>query len=325
MTHNLNINGTLTRANHGESLIDAALGGGILIPHDCSTGQCETCRVNVVDGQLDSNGSAYGNTVLACQSRILSDATITFEEVPELQSTSATVIAIRELGGHVVEMRLRTRDVLRYRPGQYGRLALRGFPAREYSFSSLMEDNTAPDEIVFQIRRLKDGAVSSELGHAILPGHKAKITAPFGNAFLREQDKGPLVLTCSGTGFAPVWSLAKAALTARQKREMSLTIGVRSPSDIYMLPAIRYLTDHGINNIEIAAKTGARGIIRNGTPDRFLPILGSKSCVHVAGNPHLVDRVRELAEQSNAKCYADPFTPSRGRLRLRDKLLPMFA
>src|SRR5260370_12250291 len=55
-------------ANVGESLIDAALGGSILIPHDCRSGQCESCRVTIVSGSVDDRGTAYGRTVLACQS-----------------------------------------------------------------------------------------------------------------------------------------------------------------------------------------------------------------------------------------------------------------
>ena len=37
----------------GETLIDAALGGWMIIPHDCRSGQCESCRVTVVSGSVD--------------------------------------------------------------------------------------------------------------------------------------------------------------------------------------------------------------------------------------------------------------------------------
>ena len=37
------LNGKLLAARAGENLIDAALGGLILIPHDCRSGQCQSC------------------------------------------------------------------------------------------------------------------------------------------------------------------------------------------------------------------------------------------------------------------------------------------
>ena len=41
-------NGRRVEATLGESLIDAALGGSLLIPHDCRSGQCQSCRVTVL-------------------------------------------------------------------------------------------------------------------------------------------------------------------------------------------------------------------------------------------------------------------------------------
>lgn len=41
-TCNLIVNGHAIKANVGETLVDAALGGWTVIPHDCCSGQCET-------------------------------------------------------------------------------------------------------------------------------------------------------------------------------------------------------------------------------------------------------------------------------------------
>ena len=60
-TCNLLINGHSVKANIGESLIDAGLGGWVAIPHDCCSGQCESCRVTVVSGSVDDNGTVYAN------------------------------------------------------------------------------------------------------------------------------------------------------------------------------------------------------------------------------------------------------------------------
>ena len=72
----LKINGQSVERPRGETLIDAALGAWKIIPHDCRSGQCESCRVTVVSGSLDDRGTALGRTVLACQARLTGDAEI---------------------------------------------------------------------------------------------------------------------------------------------------------------------------------------------------------------------------------------------------------
>ena len=48
------VNGKPISVARGDVLLDAVMGAGIAIPHDCSTGQCETCRVRVYDGEIDA-------------------------------------------------------------------------------------------------------------------------------------------------------------------------------------------------------------------------------------------------------------------------------
>ena len=98
------INGQSVSANAGETLVDAALGGWIVIPHDCRSGQCETCRVTVVSGDVDPQGTADGRTVLACQATVAGDAEIRFEVMPETQKSTGIVAEISLLSPEVVEV-----------------------------------------------------------------------------------------------------------------------------------------------------------------------------------------------------------------------------
>ncbi len=316
MRHTLNINGTVIPADSGDTLVDTALSARILIPHDCATGQCETCRVRVPWGQIDDGGTAYGDTVLACQARVIGDAAITFEQTPPVTTTTGNVETIIELSRDVVELTVRTKEPLAYRPGQYGKLALEGFPPREYSYSDPILSDRSPDQAVFQIRRLQNGKVSSSIGASIAIGHSARITGPFGNAFLRHQETGPIVLASSGTGFAPIWSLARAVKKAQPDRSVKIVTGVREPQDLYMKQAFRWLQEHGTSDIRVVAKHGAGDFILPGTADQHLPDLTPQTTIHVAGNPDLIDKTKSAALAAQAMCHADPFTPSNGRLGL---------
>src|SRR5580700_1640609 len=103
MRCHLAFNGKAVEANIGETLIDAALGGSILIPHDCRSGQCQSCRVTVVSGSVDDRGTADGQTVLACQATVSGDAGIEYEELPLPVKRSGALAEITALSPDIVE------------------------------------------------------------------------------------------------------------------------------------------------------------------------------------------------------------------------------
>src|SRR5882762_6293461 len=97
------INGKTVKADGGETLIDAGLSGWVAIPHDCCSGQCETCRVSVVSGRVDDRGTAEKGTVLACQAKVIGNAEITFEDVPGVGKPSGVVTGIAPVADELVE------------------------------------------------------------------------------------------------------------------------------------------------------------------------------------------------------------------------------
>src|SRR5882672_4768087 len=96
-TFDLVINGKTVKANYGETLVDAGLNGWIAIPHDCCSGQCETCRVSVVSGKAHARRTAEKGTVLACQAKVIGNAAIVFDHVPVIAKRSGLVTGISVL------------------------------------------------------------------------------------------------------------------------------------------------------------------------------------------------------------------------------------
>jgi NAD(P)H-flavin reductase/ferredoxin len=319
MRCHLSINGQSIESPPGVTLVDAALGAWKIIPHDCRSGQCETCRVTVVSGSVDDEGTAVGRTVLACQSRVSGDAEIRFDELPPPEKRAGKVSEMRLLTDDIVEVVVRTEPALHYLPGQYVRLKFSGFPAREYSPTVRLNGNTSAGEMVFHIRILPDGVVSSALGGAIAPGHRVHVQGPFGSAFLRDGD-GPLVLVSGGTGWAPIWAIAHAARRTQPHRQTFVIAGSRDPAGSYMQPALHWLVDNGVQDVIGTVEFGAREQLRLGRPTHYLPLLGMEDTVYVAGPAGLVDTVKRKAQDGAAQCYADPFLPSEHSMSLADRL-----
>ena len=314
----LTINGQSFESPPGQTLIDAALGAWKIIPHDCRSGQCETCRVTVVSGSVDDRGTTLGRTVLACQARVSGDAEILFDELPIPEKRSGVVSGLRLLSPEIVEVIVRTEPALGYLPGQYVRLKFSGYPAREYSPTLRLDGTTNQGDLAFHIRLLPDGVVSSALGSAIRVGHRVHVQGPFGRAFLREGE-GPLVLVSGGTGWAPIWAIAHAARQTQRSRSIFVIAGSRDVENSYMKPALNWLADDGVSAVIGTAEFGAKSPLRLGRPTHYLPLLGMEDTVYVAGPSGLVDAVKRKAQDSAAQCYADPFLPSEQTISFTDR------
>jgi NAD(P)H-flavin reductase/ferredoxin len=321
-TCNLIINGRSVDARIGETLVDAGLGGWIAIPHDCSSGQCETCRVEVVAGRIDDQGTRDGRTVLACQATCLGDAEIRFEEIPATAKEGGSVTDISMLASDVVEVVVTLNRPIRYRPGQYLSVKFSGFPARDFS-PALREDGSArEDELVFHIRRYPGGLVSTQLGATIRIGHRMQVRGPFGYAYLRE-GVGPIVLVSGGTGWAPIWSVARAARREQPHRELVVIAGARDLDGLYMRRSLDWLIDDGVRDVIAVVESEYGGAILPGRPTHYLPSLGLEDTVYVAGPPALVDAVKRKARAAAARCYADPFLPGEQKPSLIDRIMQM--
>ena len=316
---NLTINGKRVGAKPGETLIDAALGGWMVIPHDCRSGQCESCRVTVVSGDVDDQGTAVGRTVLACQARVRSDAEIRFDELPAPVKRAGVLSQLNLLAPEILEVVIALDKPLDIRPGQYVRVKFAGYPAREYSPTSRLLGPAHSGEVVLHIRILPDGLVSSQLGTAIKVGHRLHLQGPFGTAFLR-QDDGPLVLVSGGAGWAPIWSLARAARETQRHRHLVVIAGSRTPENLYMRPALEWLIDDGVRDVFAIVESGAVHPVLSGRPHHYLPLLGMEDTVYVAGPAGLVDRVRTRAQWAAGQFFADPFLPSGDKPSIGDYL-----
>lgn len=306
----VSVNGEDFSACRGELLLDAALMQGVDIPHDCRSGHCGTCRARVLEGRVyggESDGDEPG-VVRACQARIIGDVTLETDAMPDILSTAARVSALSRLAHDVVEVAIEPARPVLYLPGQYFQVRFRGFPARCFS-PTVALDGADDQSIRLHIRRVPKGRVSSVIGSAIRPGHRLKLDGPFGSAYLRSDLPNRLVLVAGGTGFAPIWSIATAAIDEDPDREMVVVAGTRSLDDLYMVPALCRLAHYP--NVRVIPVTdmpqNVTNVVRTGRPTDHVPTLFEHDTVYACGAPPMVEAVAQMAAAAGARCFSDAF------------------
>jgi len=304
----LEINGNAISARRGDLLLDAALLNGIEIPYDCRSGLCGTCRVRVLDGRV-FGGKADAETVYACQSRIVSDLRVDVEDVPEAVTLPGVVADLTPLAPDTCEVCIELSESPEYIPGQYYSVQFRGFPARYFSPTAPLDWPYDETLMRFHVTRVPNGRVSSELGKRIRAGHRVRLEGPFGSAYLRPCHSRRLVLVASGSGFAPIWSIAEAAIKMEPRREIVLIVSARSVASLYMVPALCRLAL--FPNVTIVPVTSEPQdvtlAVRGGRPTDHLPALTPHDIIFTAGAPEMVRAVARIADAAGAECYSDPF------------------
>ncbi len=311
-SHQITINGNSFVARHGELLLDAALSNGIDLPHDCRAGHCGTCCVRLVSGEVRGGQGSEPGIVHPCQCRIVGDAVIERGQPSGVRTVEGVLSSLLPLSPEVMEVGIRTDRALPHLAGQYAQVRFSGYPSRPFSITHPLRGNPNSGSVWFHVRRMKDGRVTSSLGKRIKPGHRVKLTGPYGSAHFRPNLDGRLIFVATNTGFAPIWSIAVAALRENPERRMMIIAGGRTIEALYMGPALARLARFP-NVLVVPVCSTPQTLttaVKPGRPTDYLPHLLPTDVLYACGAPEMVNSIKSIAAHFGAVCYADPFLPT---------------
>ncbi|MBU2531924.1 MAG: 2Fe-2S iron-sulfur cluster binding domain-containing protein [Alphaproteobacteria bacterium] len=305
--HKVSVNGETFIARSGQRLLDAALAAGADLPHDCRAGTCGTCLTRVRSGLTLGGETSQAGTVHACQAMVFSDLVAESEPRPPEVRLRGRLAAMHNLAPDIVEVTLSLSERLEILPGQYCRFRFQGYPVRTFSPTAPLTGICRDNLIRLHVQRQRGGTVTPQIGREIRPGHPVRIDGPFGSAYLRPGSRQRLVLLASGTGFAPIWSIACAALQERPGRQIILIAGARSRKTLYITPAIRLLNSYpGVTAMAYLGDLGA-ALDQCSPHGGNLPAFCREDVVFAAGSPAMVAKAGAVAAAAGATFHADPF------------------
>lgn len=249
MTYRVRIQGSehAFDVHEGESVIDAALRNGLMLPYSCRSGSCGTCRGRVVAGAVGyPNGyppaleatEAEAGDALFCQARPESDLVIAVREVREAgdiipRKLPARVTGIEDLAPDVrrLWLRLPAGTRLAFLAGQYLDILLRGGRRRSFSLANAPHDD---ERLELHVRHLPGGAFSGHVFEGMREGALLRFEGPLGNFYLRDESPRPMIMVAGGTGFAPIKGIIEHALYIGVTRPVHLYRGARARQDLYL-------------------------------------------------------------------------------------------
>lgn len=230
-----------------ESVLDAALRQGIILPYGCRNGQCGSCMGEVLSGSVDYHDglpdaldatAVVQNKALFCQARPNSDLTIKIREVDaardiEVRTLPCRVNRLEHLAHDVMRIYLKIPETerMQFLAGQYIDVLLKDHAPRAFSIANAPHDD---DYIELHIRIVSGGFFGAQVLNQMQEKAMLRIRGPLGTFFLREDSERPAILIGGGTGFAPLKGILEHAFYASVDKPLHLFWGVRAKRDLYL-------------------------------------------------------------------------------------------
>ncbi|WP_217126068.1 NADH:ubiquinone reductase (Na(+)-transporting) subunit F [Hydrogenophilus thiooxidans] len=233
-----------------QTLLDAALRNGIYIPHACGHGLCGTCKVKVVEGDVDfGEASPFAlmdfereeGVALACCAKPLSDVVIEAEidEDPDaraipLRDLTASIERIEDLTPTIKGVWLRLSEPLPFQAGQYVQIGVPGIEGtRAFSIANAPQEVEATGLLELNIRLVPGGAMTTWFHENAKVGDTLKLTGPHGRFFVRRSANKPVLFLAGGSGLSSPRSMIHDLLATGWPHPITLVYGQRNRAELY--------------------------------------------------------------------------------------------
>jgi len=322
-------------ADH-QTVLEAALGAGLLLPHSCRDGACGACKGKVVQGTVDYGKYSAGalsaadqaeGYALFCCAKPLSDLVIEARNVARagdipIRKLPCRVHKLQRLADDVMllDLKLPASEAFRFLPGQYVDILLANGQRRSFSIANAPHDAS---HIELHVRRIEGGKFTGHVFETMKEKDILRFEGPLGTFWLREDSQRPIVMVAGGTGFAPIKGIIEHAIEIGLKRPITLYWGARDRAGLYLdelarswegaLPGLRYipvLSDAQNDEGSDGAWRGRRGLVHQAVLDDFGDLSAHE--VYACGAPAMIDAAREDFRKKRGlpedAFFADAFT-----------------
>lgn len=314
-----------------QTILEAALAAGFVVPYGCRDGACGACKARVDEGQIDqgavsataltSSERAEGMALL-CKAHALGDLAITVRNLTRagdlpVKKLPCRVQSIERVASDVIVLKLKlpASEPFRFRAGQYVDFVLDGGRRRSFSIA-----NAPPgaDHLELHVRRIDGGSFTGHVFEGMKEKDILRFEGPLGSFGLDAGDR-PAVLIAGGTGFAPIKSMVEDLIASGRQRALALYWGSRTREGLYMdqlarsweqaLPGFRYVPVLS-EPLPTDGWTGRTGLVHHAVMADLPDLSGFEA--YACGSPAMIDAARaDLMSRCGLPAdafFADAFT-----------------
>ncbi len=323
----------------GQTLLAAILENGRYLRYGCKNGGCSTCKVLLVDGNIDQRGSSMALSsgersegwALLCSAIPLSDCTIdatimelTEEEFLSGDRTSVFLAEVESkefLTADICRLRLRLLkpDSIKFTAGQFVNVEVPGSQeVRSFSMANPPSDRHHVELIV---KLLPRGLFSGCLENSLRQGDQLRLYGPLGQLKIRLSHR-PVVAIAGGSGMAPIISMLTDLAEKGNTRQVTFFFGARRAKDLYFQDRIQTLksampvlkTVFALSEEESPGWEGETGLVTE-VLARQMPSLKGYDA-YLCGPPGMIEAAVPLLIERGVRernIYLDAFVPSGGQ------------
>lgn len=319
-------------AEADQTVLEAALKAGLILPYSCGDGACGACKGKVLAGEVScanysrgalSDAEREAGHTLFCRARPCSDLVLEARSVGRagdipVKKLPCRVQRLERVADDVIvlDLKLPASENFVFRAGQYIDILLADGQRRSFSIANAPHDG---GHVELHVRLIAGGRFTGHVFGAMKERDMLRFEGPLGSFWLHEDSDRPIVLVAGGTGFAPIKALVEHALHIGLARPVTLYWGARTRDGLYldalarswetMLPGFRYipvLSDGTPDD----GWSGRRGLVHEAVLADFADLSGHE--VYACGAPAMIDAARGsfVSERGlpDTAFFADAFT-----------------
>lgn len=297
----------------GQTILDAALRAGIYLPHACCHGLCATCKIQVLDGEVE-HGEVSDFALmdferdeqkcLACCATAEGDLVIEaeIEEDPDsrnlpVRDYQCRVARIEDLTPTIKGIWLRPEngENVEFQAGQYINLELpEEIGHRAFSIANVPSDD---GEIELNVRIVQGGQGTTYIHENLKPGDILNLSGPYGRFFVKKSANVPVIFMAGGSGLSSPRSMILDLLAEGFDLPITLIYGQRSREELYYHEEFQELARRHENFTYVPALSdepegseweGFRGYVHDAAREHFgNDFSGHKA--YLCGPPRMID------------------------------------
>lgn len=319
-------------ADADQTILDAALEAGLLLPYSCRDGACGACKGRVISGDIEidaysagalTDGERASGHTLFCRSRPLSNLVLEARNVSragdiQIKKLPCRVQKMQRVADDVIvlELKLPASETFRFHAGQYVDILLPDGQRRSFSIANAPHDNA---HVELHVRRIEGGRFTGQVFTTMKERDILRFEGPLGSFWLREDSDRPIVMVAGGTGFAPIKGMIEHAIHIGITRPITLYWGARRPNGLYMEEQVRNWASSlpGFSYVPVVSDAlpeddwhGRDGLVHEAVLRDFDDLSGHE--VYACGAPPMIEAARTSFTQTRGLAqdafFADAFT-----------------